>query len=115
MITITPKIRRVFYERIRVDEDGCWIWQGDVADGEPIIWIDAVAHNAKQIAFLLMDMPVPAEPIETHSALDVNPEHHSTKKVKNNKYSENTHADMGTTHRAGDHEDSGDGISQSTE
>ena len=72
-------------------------------------------ENAKKIAFLLMDMPVPVEPIMTHSKLDVNPEHHSIKKVKNNKYSEQIYADMGKTHITGDLTDSGDGISQSTE
>jgi hypothetical protein len=111
---ITPKVRKIFYERIRIDEDGCWIWQGEVIDGEPIVWIDGIAENAKKIAFLLMDMPVPVEPIMTHSKLDVNPEHHSVKKVKNNKYSEQIYADMGKTHVAGDLTDSGDGISQST-
>lgn len=112
---ITAKIRRVFHERIRIDEDDCWIWQGDVIDGEPTIWIDGQAHNAKKIAFHIMNLNLPSEPIKTHSKLDVNPAHHSVEKTKNNKYSEQIHADMGKTLRAGDLKDSGDGTSQSTE
>ena len=115
MISITPKIRRVFLERIRKDEDDCWIWQGDVIEGEPIIWIDGEAHNAKKIAFLVNDMALPAEPIETHSALDVNPYHHSIKKVKINKYRGIENEDMGRPQSTGHIAVTGDGDGQSTE
>ncbi len=105
---IDSKIRKLFYERIRIDEDGCWIWQGDTEQGKPVLYIDSEPCSALEVAFLLMDMPVPEGELTTHSALDVNPEHYAPKTKKTDKYREQTYADMGKTLNTGDIENSGD-------
>jgi hypothetical protein len=111
----TPaKLIKYFHEHIRRDEDECWIWQGHVNNGVPIITINDVATDARLFGAEIYGIKVPKD-FETCSALDVNPKHIRAKKPHADKYRKVDYEGMGKLESRRNSTDSGNGISQSQE
>lgn len=87
---LTPKAKRIFQERIRVDEDDQWIWQGHVEKGVPELIYDNYTWDAREFAFYIVGKTPPALTGEWvnkfGSKLDVNPAHNSIQTKNTTKY-----------------------------
>ncbi len=116
---LTPKIIQVFHERIRIDEDDCWIWQGLVEAGVPLINYNNNYYDAREFAFYVVGQTPPVTNSkwknQYNMKLDVNPAHNSGDFTETNKYRGIDNEDLGKPHSRGNSTKPRDGNGQSAE
>lgn len=116
---LTPKAKKIFWDRIRKDEDDLWIWQGDVEKGTPYFIYDGYWWDAREFAFYYVGQTPPALTgpwtNKYNAKLDVNPAHNSIVTKNTDKYRGIENEGLGKTQPGGNSPELGNGTSQSAE